>query len=646
MIQSASGTLHFQNCMTHKISEKLKTTVCWNPTGTGTVLNYSSARPNSVYANIVSSMFGRVKALYTEEIDRTAAEIEIADGLQERKCAVSFIRRYLRRILAPGSCSEATLVALFGARNRSIAKYQKEHPKATVYEAASKLVGYYSDQNKNRSAVAPFWCLTAIPPEGSTSAVVLPGCSSLDRGSREAEVGFEPRAFWSVNSQPYHPVRIPLDTHGLSVRARGSNATSVTRLPLSRLVRPGSIPALVTPTCGMSARHRKGATAGQSHTSCSVERAGLISMIHLRKLRTGVSRELCAADLEDAIKEDISSGLLPFFAHSSVERAGLISMIHLRKLRTGVSRELCAADLEDAIKEDISSGLLPFFLSLFSLVMILTSNFGYLHLKDNLNSYIFYGCSSISLLFTTLGTTGCCAFDNLKEIGPVCEQYDIWLHVDAAYAGSAFICPEFRPLLDGIEHAMSFVFNPHKWLLTNFDCTCIWYKNVDWIIKSFCVDPSYLKHTHQGCAPDFRVVSFQALTHSFGKEIPLAQIVHVHLARHFEQLLLSDQRFEIVYKVTLGLVCFRVKNNNELTQKLYEEIKADGRIHLVSSEFHHPEEIYFIRFVICYPGAEEVHNNYAFEVIEKLTDRLLPRQEGTNQGHPKIEQAQETMIPS
>ncbi|OON23966.1 pyridoxal-dependent decarboxylase domain protein, partial [Opisthorchis viverrini] len=293
-----------------------------------------------------------------------------------------------------GSCSEATLVALFGARNRSIAKYQKEHPKATVYEAASKLVGYYSDQ-----------------------------------------------------------------------------------------------------------------------------------------------------------------------AHSSVERAGLISMIHLRKLRTGVSRELCAADLEDAIKEDISSGLLPFF------------------------------------CVATLGTTGCCAFDNLKEIGPVCEQYDIWLHVDAAYAGSAFICPEFRPL----------------------------YKNVDWIIKSFCVDPSYLKHTHQGCAPDFR---------------------HVHLARHFEQLLLSDQRFEIVYKVTLGLVCFRVKNNNELTQKLYEEIKADGRIHLVSSEFHHPEEIYFIRFVICYPGAEEVHNNYAFEVIEKLTDRLLPRQEGTNQGHPKIEQAQETMIPS
>ncbi|GAA50785.1 aromatic-L-amino-acid decarboxylase [Clonorchis sinensis] len=267
-----------------------------------------------------------------------------------------------------GSCSEATLVALFGARNRTIEKYQKEHPGAMIYEAASKLVGYYSDQ-----------------------------------------------------------------------------------------------------------------------------------------------------------------------AHSSVERAGLISMIRLRKLRTGISRELCATDLEEAIKEDIANGLLPFF------------------------------------CVTTLGTTGCCAFDNLKEIGPVCEQYDIWLHVDAAYAGAAFICPEFRPLLEGIEH--------------------------------------------------------------------------VHLARHFEQLLLSDQRFEIVYKVTLGLVCFRIKNNNKLTQKLYEDIEADGRIHLVSSEFHHPEEIYFIRFVICYPGAEEVHNIYAFQVIKELTERLLPRQEGTHQDHPKIEQAQETVIP-
>ena len=75
---------------------------------------------------------------------------------------------------------------------------------------------------------------------------------------------------------------------------------------------------------------------------------------------------------------------------------------------------------------------------------------------------------------TTLGTTGCCAFDRLDEIGPVCKEMGVWLHVDASYAGSAFICPEFRPLMRGVEHAQSFNMNPNKWMLVNFDCSTMW----------------------------------------------------------------------------------------------------------------------------------------------------------------------------
>ncbi|TGZ60847.1 hypothetical protein CRM22_008313 [Opisthorchis felineus] len=333
-----------------------------------------------------------------------------------------------------GSCSEATLVSLCGARNRAINRYQKEHPGATVYEAASKLVGYYSDQ-----------------------------------------------------------------------------------------------------------------------AHCSVERSGLISMLRLRPIRTTVSRQLNASDLEASIKEDVSNGFVPFF---------------------------CVA---------------------------------------------------------ALGTTGCCAFDNMKEIGPICEKYDIWLHVDAAYAGSVFICPEFRPLLDGIEYAMSFVFNPHKWLLTNFDCSCVWFKKTEWIVKSFCVNPTYLRYKDEGRMPDlrhwqipfgrkFRSLKLWFVMRRFGVH-GLQQYIrnHIDLAHKFERLMLSDQRFEIVHKVTMGLVCFRIKEDNELTRKLYHDIEADGRIHLTPSEFHHPEEVYFIRFAVCHPVAEEAHINYAFQVVQEMTDQLLPR---------------------
>lgn len=73
------------------------------------------------------------------------------------------------------------------------------------------------------------------------------------------------------------------------------------------------------------------------------------------------------------------------------------------------------------------------------------------------------------------GTTATCSFDNLEEIGPICKQHDIWLHLDAAYAGVARICPELRHYMPGIEHADSIVTNLHKWLLINFDCSAMWY---------------------------------------------------------------------------------------------------------------------------------------------------------------------------
>ncbi|KER24060.1 hypothetical protein T265_08192 [Opisthorchis viverrini] len=117
-----------------------------------------------------------------------------------------------------------------------------------------------------------------MQPEGSTRAGILPGCLSLDRGSREAEVGFEPRPFRSIPRTKGARWTKWLEREFTDRKVRGSNPTSATRLPLSRLRQPGSIPALVPPSCGMAARHRKGATAGRLPPN----KTGLIALSALR----------------------------------------------------------------------------------------------------------------------------------------------------------------------------------------------------------------------------------------------------------------------------------------------------------------------------------------------------------------------------
>ncbi|CAL1285576.1 unnamed protein product [Larinioides sclopetarius] len=125
-------------------------------------------------------------------------------------------------------------------------------------------------------------------------------------------------------------------------------------------------------------------------------------------------------------------------SHSSVERAALLGAVKMRLLPADENLSLRGETLERAIREDRERGKIPFY------------------------------------VVATLGTTSTCAFDNLREIGQICQREKIWLHIDAAYAGSSFICPEFRPFLDGVEYADSFNFNPHKWLLVNFDCSAMW----------------------------------------------------------------------------------------------------------------------------------------------------------------------------
>ncbi|XP_059062564.1 aromatic-L-amino-acid decarboxylase [Achroia grisella] len=258
-------------------------------------------------------------------------------------------------------------------------------------------------------------------------------------------------------------------------------------------------------------------------------------------------------------------------AHSSVEKAGLIGLVRMRYIESDENQSMRGAQLEEAIISDKAKGLVPFWV-----------------------------CA-------TLGTTGSVAFDNLREVGQVCEKHSAWLHVDAAYAGSAFICPEYRHWLDGVELADSFAFNPSKWLMVNFDCTAMWVKDSTALHRTFNVNPIYLRHENSGKAIDymhwqiplsrrFRALKLWFVLRNYGVSgIQKHLRESVRLAQKFEALVLADQRFDIPQPRNLGMVAFRLKGDNALTERLLKRLNARGFIHAVPACF---KGIYVIRFTV------------------------------------------------
>ncbi|XP_054279364.1 histidine decarboxylase [Macrosteles quadrilineatus] len=275
--------------------------------------------------------------------------------------------------------------------------------------------------------------------------------------------------------------------------------------------------------------------------------------------------------LEDA---EINSRLVAYCsdqAHSSVEKAGLIGLVKMRYIESDENLSLRGDRLREAIARDREKGLVPFFL-----------------------------CA-------TLGSTGACSFDNLEEVGPICKEEGLWLHVDAAYAGSAFICPEFRKWLSGINYADSIAFNPSKWLMVHFDCTAMWVKNSGALHRTFNVEPLYLQHENSGLAIDymhwqiglskrFRALKLWFVIRRFGIKGLQAHIREgVRLAQNFEALVLGDPRFEIPFARHLGMVVLRIRGDNILTERLLKRINSRGNIHCVPASL---KGKYVIRFTV------------------------------------------------
>jgi len=248
-------------------------------------------------------------------------------------------------------------------------------------------------------------------------------------------------------------------------------------------------------------------------------------------------------------------------AHSSLEKAAGIAGVGRKNLRLiDVDQQFAMRPeaLAAAIAADRRAGRIPFFV-----------------------------CASV-------GTTASTAIDPVPAIAEICRRENVWLHVDAAHAGSAAVCPELRWIHAGVEHADSYCFNPHKWLLTNFDCDCLYVADRAALIGSLGVLPEYLKNrpTASGDVIDyrdwqiplgrrFRALKLWCVMRHYGAEGLRAHIRgHVKLAQDLAAWMAADRRFHIAAPVPLNLVCFRHAVGDDATQRLLDALNNSGRAYL------------------------------------------------------------------
>ncbi|XP_014223161.1 aromatic-L-amino-acid decarboxylase-like [Trichogramma pretiosum] len=244
------------------------------------------------------------------------------------------------------------------------------------------------------------------------------------------------------------------------------------------------------------------------------------------------------------------------------------------------------------------------------------------------------------IFVATLGTTSTCAFDRLDEIGPICRERGIWLHVDAAYAGAAFVCPEYRELMAGIEHVDSFTFNPHKWLLVNADCSVHWIKDSRELTEPFKVDRVYItndpnrassksssiaprdyRHWQLSLSRRFRALKIWLVLRLYGVEGLRKHIRDsVGLAQQFEKLVAADERFEMPIQSSMAVVCFRIKGKNELTRRLLDKLMLRRNVYVVPSVYR---KLLIIRFVVCSQLTQAEDVAYAWREMSEQAQLVL-----------------------
>ena len=240
----------------------------------------------------------------------------------------------------------------------------------------------------------------------------------------------------------------------------------------------------------------------------------------------------------------------------------------------------------------------------------------------------------------TVGTTSSGAIDPLAAIGRIARDHRMWFHVDAAYAGTAALLPEKRPVLDGVELADSFVFNPHKWMLTNFDCSAYFVRDAGALVRTFEIHPEYLKTGVDARVNNyrdwgiqlgrrFRALKLWFVLRSYGVE-GIRDMVreHLRLAGLFRDWVEAHPRFELLAPVPFSLVCFRLNDGrpeaglDALNRQLLERVNASGRVFLTHTTLR---GIFAIRLVVGQRTTAERHVREAWDIIRSSAEELAGR---------------------
>ena len=292
-------------------------------------------------------------------------------------------------------------------------------------------------------------------------------------------------------------------------------------------------------------------------------------------------------------------------AHSSVDKGVRIAGFgrkNLRRIPTDDRFALIPEKLDEAIVRDREAGLVP------------------------------------ACVVATVGTTSSGAVDPLREIGGICRAHGLWLHVDAAWAGTAALLPEKRWILAGAELADSLVFNPHKWMLTNFDCSAYFVRDPGTLIRTFEIHPEYLRTGVDAKVKNyrdwgiqlgrrFRALKLWFVVRSYGVEGLQAMVrEHIRLAGLFRDFVEADARFELLAPADLALVCFRLNDGrdetalNELNRRFLAEINAAGPVFLTHTTLRGK---YTLRFVVGQRTTEERHVRGAWDIISAAAAEVL-----------------------
>ena len=203
-----------------------------------------------------------------------------------------------------------------------------------------------------------------------------------------------------------------------------------------------------------------------------------------------------------------------------------------------------------------------------------------------------------TMVCASVGTTSSNAIDPLPAIGAICQAEGVWLHVDAAMAGTAALCPEFRFIHQGLELADSYCFNPHKWMFTNFDCDAFFVADRQALINALSILPEYLRNaaTLGGEVIDyrdwqiplgrrFRALKLWFVIRHYGSEGLQALVrSHVAMAQEFAGWVQADERFELAAPAPLNLVCFRLKGGDERNEALRDALNQSGELYLVHTK--------------------------------------------------------------